>query len=113
MSQQKLTIYHQKPIPKQKTSEFSDITDAEFAEELPEQSEIADVLDEAATDIEPETSEFTDSDFAEVSEQDSSEIESLMDEATLDNTSGDTEIMNVGETYDMLWKLNHQKLKIL
>lgn len=81
--------------------ELSDITDAGFAEELPEQSEIADILDEAATDIEPETSEFTDSDFAEVSEQDSREIESLMDEAALDNTSEDAEIMNEGETYDI------------
>lgn len=81
--------------------ELSDITDAGFAEELPEQSEIADILDEAATDIEPETSEFTDSDFAEVSEQDSREIESLMDEAALDNTSEDAEIMNEGEIYDI------------
>lgn len=81
--------------------ELSDITDAGFAEELPEQSEIADILDEAATDIEPETSEFTDSDFAEVSEQDSREIEPLMDEAALDNTSEDAEIMNEGEIYDI------------
>lgn len=82
-------------------SELSDITGAEFAEELPEQTDIGDVLDEAATDIEPETSEMPESEFSELAEQDSSEIESLMDEAALDNTSEDAEIMNEGETYDI------------
>ena len=82
-------------------SELSDITGAEFAEELPEQTDIGDVLDEAATDIEPETTEMPESEFSELAEQDSSEIESLMDEAALDNTSEDAEIMNEGETYDI------------
>lgn len=82
-------------------SELSDITGAEFTEELPEQTDIGDVLDEAATDIEPETSEMPESEFSELAEQDSSEIESLMDEAALDNTSEDAEIMNEGETYDI------------
>ena len=41
------------------------------------------------------------SEFSELAEQDSSEIESLMDEAALDNTSEDAEIMNEGETYDI------------
>ena len=82
-------------------SELSDITGAEFTEELPEQTDIGDVLDEAATDIEPETSEMSESEFSELAEQDSSEIESLMDEAALDNTSEDAEIMNEGETYDI------------
>ena len=82
-------------------SELSDITDAEFAEEFSEQTEISDVLDDAATDIEPETSEMPESEFPELAEQDSNEIESLMDEAALDNTSEDAEIMNEGETYDI------------
>ena len=82
-------------------SELSDITDVEFAEELPEQTDIGDVLDELATDIELETSEMPESEFSELAAQDSNEIESLMDEAALDNTSEDAEIMNEGETYDI------------
>lgn len=82
-------------------SELSDITDVEFAEELPEQTDIGDVLDELATDIELETSEMPESEFSELAAQDSNEIESLKDEAALDNTSEDAEIMNEGETYDI------------
>jgi len=91
---------------------------------MPEQTDIGDVLDEAATDIEPETTEMPESEFSELAEQDSSEIESLMDEAALDNTSEDAEIMNEGETYDIphdeisdiqtdARKMNHRKLKTL
>lgn len=82
-------------------SELSDITDVGFAEELPEQTDIGDVLDEPATDIELETSEMPESEFPELAAQDSNEIESLMDEAALDNTLEDAEIMNEGVTYDI------------
>lgn len=83
------------------TSELSDVSNGEFTEELSEQSEFGDILDDTTTDIEPETSEFTESDVTEVSEQDSSEIDDLMNEAALEDISEGTEIMNEGETYDI------------
>lgn len=82
-------------------SEMSELPETEFTEEVPEQSEIDEFLGDTSSDIGSETDEFSDGDATELLEEDTSEINELMNDAALENIPEEPEMMNEGETYDI------------